>query len=226
MRYAITVIVPTLNEAASLPALLMRLQAWRRSGCEIVVVDGGSDDGTSEHAEAWADQVILAPKGRASQMNAGAMHAKGEILWFLHADTLPPKDAQAHIHAALERHGWGRFDVRLSGRAMMLRVVEILMNQRSRWSGIATGDQGLFVRRDWFVEVGGFPDVPLMEDIAISRRLKRLGRPACLRAKVVTSSRRWEENGIVRTILLMWRLRLAYFLGADPANLIKDYRRA
>jgi len=159
------------------------------------------------------------------QMNAGAQAARGDILWFLHGDSLPPPDAAAPIRAALakpNRH-WGRFDVRLSGNRLMLRIVETLMNHRSRLTGIATGDQGLFARRHAFAQVGGYPAIPLMEDIALSRALKRLSRPVCLRRRLLTSSRRWEQRGIWKTIFLMWRLRLAYFLGADPAKLARLY---
>lgn len=220
----VSLIVPALNEAATLPAMLARLQGWRGFGCEIIVVDGGSRDGTVAAVEDLADSVIRAPQGRARQMNAGAARANGAVLWFLHADTDPPADALALITATVKGRGWGRFDVRLSGVSRMLRIVEALMNWRSRFTGIATGDQALFVCRDWFAAAGGFPDIPLMEDIALSRALKRRGRPATLRAKVVTSSRRWERDGVWATILLMWRLRLAYFFGASPTRLAQRYR--
>ncbi|MEO6696754.1 MAG: TIGR04283 family arsenosugar biosynthesis glycosyltransferase, partial [Gammaproteobacteria bacterium] len=164
-------------------------------------------------------------RGRARQMNLGAATACGEILLFLHADTRLPQNAGAVIHSGLAQTGarWGRFDVRLSGRPPLLRVVEALMNWRSRLTGIATGDQAIFVRRDLFERAGGFPDIPLMEDIALSRILKRFSRPFCVRERVITSSRRWEQHGIVRTIFLMWRLRLAYALGADPEQLVRRY---
>ncbi len=223
-RPAISLIVPVLNEAATLPALLARLQEWRRTGCEIIVVDGGSRDATLVGIDALADRVVCTAPGRARQMNAGAANALGAVLWFLHADTLPPADAVERILLAVTTHGWGRFDVRLSGASALLRMVEWMMNWRSRLSGIATGDQALFVRREWFEAVGGFPEIALMEDIALSRALKRRGRPAALRAAVVTSSRRWEQHGVWATILLMWRLRLAYYLGTDPAHLAKRYR--
>jgi len=158
-------------------------------------------------------------------MNAGAQAARGTVLWFLHADTLAPPDADHLLLAALDRGAvWGRFDVRLSGRQPLLRVVERLMNLRSCLSSIATGDQGIFVRRAAFDATGGFPDQPLMEDIALSARLKQIGKPVCLRPPLITSSRRWESRGILRTILLMWRLRLLYALGADPARLAQLYR--
>jgi rSAM/selenodomain-associated transferase 2 len=170
--------------------------------------------------------VVAAPRGRARQQNAGAAAATGDVLLFLHADTRLPPDADARIAAALAAPGacWGRFDVRLTGRAPLLRLVERLISLRSRLTGIATGDQAIFVRRDTFQAIGGFPDQPLMEDVALSRALRRIARPACLREAVLTSSRRWETRGIWRTIVLMWRLRLAYALGADPAELARRYR--
>ncbi|MFP4607592.1 MAG: TIGR04283 family arsenosugar biosynthesis glycosyltransferase [Thiohalospira sp.] len=227
---ALTVIVPALNEAAGIAGTLEPLQAWRERGAEVLVVDGGSDDGTPERAAPWADRVLAGPRGRARQMNAGAEAARAPVLLFLHADTRPPADGDRLLLAGLARSGrrWGRFDVRLSGadRHRLLRVVGALMNARSRLTGIATGDQGLFVERAAFAAVGGFPEQPLMEDIALSAALKaRCGRPLCLRARVRTSSRRWEDNGVVRTILLMWGLRLRYWLGADPAVLAARYKQ-
>lgn len=221
----LSIIIPVLNEAEQLPACLQALQPLRRQQCELLIVDGGSRDDTVVIAAPLADRVLLAPEGRALQMNAGARLAQGDILWFLHGDSLPRPTAAVAIRQALAagNHCWGRFDVRLSGRRPLLRVVETLMNQRSRLTGIATGDQGVFVRRHAFEQVGGYPAIPLMEDIALSRALKRFGRPACLRQRLLTSSRRWEQRGIVRTILLMWRLRLAYFCGVDPARLARIY---
>lgn len=222
----LSIIIPVLNEAATLEGFLQALQGLRAAGHELIVADGGSRDGTGDVAAPLADRVIEAPPGRARQMNAGAAAAGGRVLLFLHADTLLPEGAERLIGAAIGRgRQWGRFDVRLSGRHPLLRVVERMMNVRSCWSGIATGDQAIFVVRQAWERAGGFPEIALMEDIALSRALKRCcGRPACLRPPVVTSSRRWEENGVVRTILLMWRLRLAYFLGADPGTLAKAYR--
>lgn len=222
----ISIIIPALNEAAALPATLAPLQPLRSRGHEVVVVDGGSTDGTPEIARAMADRVIASPRGRAAQQNAGAAAAQGTVLLFLHADTMLPPDADPLVLDGLRTsgRGWGRFDVRLSGAAPLLRVVERMMGLRSRVTGIATGDQAIFVRAEWFRRAGGFPPVPLMEDVALSAALKRLGPPLCLRERVTTSSRRWEERGISRTILLMWRLRLAYALGADPARLADRYR--
>ena len=223
----IAIVLPVLNEEAQVAVCLRALQPLREQGCELIVADGGSRDRTLALAEPLADRLVSSPRGRAAQMNAGARQASGEILWFLHADSLPPPDAASLIRVALADPGrhWGRFDVRLSGRQPLLRVVETLMNLRSRLTGIATGDQGIFVRRALFERIGGYPAIALMEDIALCRRLKTYGRPVCLRQRLQTSSRRWERDGISRTILLMWRLRLAYFLGADPARLARIYYR-
>jgi rSAM/selenodomain-associated transferase 2 len=226
MTPRLSIVIPVLNEAGLIAEALVRLQPLRARGAELIVVDGGSTDGTADQAAPLVSRLVRAPKGRATQMNAGARAATGDILLFLHADTRLPEDADRVIAEAFAAGAvWGRFDVRLSGGHPLLRVVEALMNRRSRLTGIATGDQALFVRRDVFERAGGFPEIALMEDIALSRRLKRAARPACPRARVVASSRRWEENGIVRTILLMWWLRLRYFFGADPADLVRVYYR-
>ncbi len=221
----ISIVLPVLNEETQITRCLQDLRSRCGPDCELIVVDGGSNDRTVALAKPLADQVFVSPKGRAMQMNAGARRASGEILWFLHADSTPPDNAAERIRAALanpSRH-WGRFDVRLSGRHPLLRVVETLMNLRSALTGIATGDQGIFVRREAFERVGGFPTIALMEDIAFSQRLRRDGWPIRLRQRLRTSSRRWERDGILRTILLMWWLRLAYFFGADPARLAQIY---
>lgn len=218
----VSIVVPVLDEARTLAATLAPLQPWRPAA-EILVVDGGSRDGTREIAAPLADRVLQAPRGRALQMNAGATAAKAPALLFLHADTALPGDAVSLVCEALRSHAWGRFDVRIDGRDPMLRVVAAMMNARSRVSGIATGDQAMFVRRDAFAAAGGFADIPLMEDVDLSRRLRSRSRPACLRAQVVTSGRRWERHGTWRTIVLMWRLRLAYALGADPHRLAERY---
>ena len=222
----ISIIIPALNEAAAIQATLAPLQPLRAHGHEVVVVDGGSVDGTPEIAWPMADQVLASPRGRAAQQNAGVAAATGDVLLFLHADTLLPPDADRLVLDGLRTtgRGWGRFDVRLSGPAPLLRVVERMISLRSRVTGIATGDQAIFARREWFQRVGGFPELPLMEDVAITRALRRLGPPLALRARATTSSRRWEERGVVRTIVLMWRLRWAYFRGAEPAELARRYR--
>ncbi|HEX6910770.1 MAG TPA: TIGR04283 family arsenosugar biosynthesis glycosyltransferase [Longimicrobium sp.] len=222
----ISIIVPALDEAGGIRHTLEPLQPLRARGHEVLVVDGGSGDGTPELARPFADHVIASPRGRARQQNAGAAVAGGGVLLFLHADTRLPADADALVLDGLRAagRGWGRFDVRLTGAHPLLRVIERMMGIRSRLSGIATGDQAIFARRDWFARAGGFPDIPLMEDVALSRALRRVGPPLCLRPPVVTSSRRWEERGVWRTMALMWRLRLEYALGADPARLAERYR--
>ena len=221
----LSVIVPTLDEGERIAATLDALASLRALGVEVIVVDGGSRDATVQRARLRADRVIPAARGRASQMNAGAEKATGDVLLFLHADTRLPSDADHVVLNALERSGraWGRFDVNIEGRHPLLVLVGALMNLRSRLTGIATGDQAIFVKRDTFQAVGGFPAIELMEDIALCKRLRRVGRPHCLRQRVVTSGRRWEEIGVIRTMVLMWRLRLAYFFGADPAELARQY---
>ena len=220
----LSIIIPVLNEADEITACLAALQPLRRNGHEVIVVDGGSTDDTLALAEPLCDRCLVAERGRAAQMNAGAAQASGDILLFLHADTrLPDEVEQVLIRNADEGWLWGRFDVRLSGRHLLLRVVEFMMNLRSRLTGIATGDQALFVSRDLFDRVGGFPAIPLMEDIALSKVLKQLRTPHCLRHRVATSSRRWEEKGILRTMITMWWLRLLYFLGASPVKLARRY---
>jgi len=222
---AVSVIVPVLNEAAGVVATLQALAPLRQRGVEVLVMDGGSSDGTLELARPHASVVLSAARGRARQMNAGAAAASGAVLLFLHADTQLPANAERLVLDAIASGAvWGRFDVRISGTAWMLRVVAALMNARSRWSGIATGDQALFVRRDAFERLGGFADQPLMEDIELCKRLRQVARPACLRAKVTTSGRRWESRGVWRTIFLMWRLRWRYWRGEAPEQLAQAYR--
>jgi len=220
---ALSIVIPTLDEAAGLEARLRALQPLRAAGCEVLVVDGGSRDGTPALAAPLADVVLRAPRGRGVQQNAGARAARGAHLLFLHADTALPEGAAGAIEAALARRGWGRFDVEIESRHPLVRLTARLMNLRSRATGIATGDQAIFVRRELFLAAGGFPEIPLMEDVALSTALCRTGRPACLRLRVRTSGRRWEAKGAVRTILLMWWLRLRYWLGADPAVLARRY---
>jgi rSAM/selenodomain-associated transferase 2 len=219
----LTIVIPVLNEAAIIVAALGALAPLRARGAEIVVADGGSRDGTARLAEPLADRVIAAPRGRGAPLNAGAAIGGGDALLFLHADTTLPDGADRMIDAALAERVWGRFDLRIAGRHPLLALVARMINWRSRLTAIATGDQAIFVAREAFFAVGGFPDLPLMEDVAMSRRLKRLCRPYCIGTPVVTSGRRWEQNGVLRTILLMWRLRLAYYLGAEPAALASRY---
>ena len=231
----LSIVLPVLNEAQGIVHVLHALAPLRTRGAQVIVVDGGSTDETvsracqalqeSKGAAPW--QVIThVPPGRANQMNAGARQALAPLLLFLHADTLLPPQADTLVADALRggKHQWGRFDVLIQGRHPMLRVVAALMNLRSRLSGIATGDQALFMTRAAFDAVGGFPAQPLMEDIEISKRLLRLSRPACLWARVITSGRRWETRGVWRTMLLMWSLRFAYWRGVSPQRLAQRYR--
>lgn len=221
----ISIIVPALNEAGGIAAALAALAPLRHRGHEVIVVDGGSSDGTAALSRGAADRVVLAHRGRASQLNAGAAIARGEILLFLHADTHLPKDADAKVLEGLAstRRAWGRFDVRIEGKSRWLPLIAFLMNLRSRATGIATGDQAMFVRREVFVRSGGFPAVALMEDVALSRSLKRVSRPLCLADRVVTSGRRWDSRGALRTALLMAWLRLQFFFGAEPSRLARLY---
>ncbi len=220
----LTIVVPVLDEAPIIAGALQALAPLRARGAEIIVVDGGSSDGTQRLAAPFADRVVAAPRGRGAPLNTGAALGTGDTFLFLHADTTLPENADELIAAALTRRAWGRFDLRIAGRHPFLAVVARMINWRSRLTGIATGDQAIFVTREAFAAVGGFPDLPLMEDIAMSRRLKRLSRPACIATPVVTSGRRWEHYGVLRTIVLMWRLRLAYYLGVEPARLAHRYR--
>jgi rSAM/selenodomain-associated transferase 2 len=217
--------MPVLDEEAGIADALAALQPMRARGVEVIVADGGSRDDTVAQARPLADLVVAAPRGRASQMNAGAAQANGEALVFLHADVRLPANADRLVLAALSPGEccWGRFDVAFSGRLRMLRVVAFMMNLRSRLTGVATGDQAIFMRAEAFREVGGYEDIALMEDIAMSRALKRLGRPVALGATVGVSGRRFERKGVWRLIMLMWRLRLAYFLGAHPNELARRY---
>jgi rSAM/selenodomain-associated transferase 2 len=221
----LSIIVPVLDEGDGIAAALDALADLRALGTEVIVVDGGSRDATVQHARPRADHVLLAPRGRALQMNAGAEKASGDVLLFLHSDTRLPADIDRVVRDGLarSRRAWGRFDVRIDGRSPLLPVVAWFMGVRSRLTGIATGDQAMFVRREAFQTVGGFPAIALMEDIALCKRLKRVSRPLCLRQCVTTSGRRWEKNGVLTTIILMWRLRLAYFFGMDPKQLARQY---
>ena len=224
MRPALCIVVPVLDEAQTLALRLQALQVFRQRGARVVVVDGGSQDDTLAIAKDHADLALLAPRGRAAQMNAGAAACPADVLLFLHADTALPDNADVLVRrATLGPFFWGRFDVRIASPRPLLRLVSWMMNLRSRWTGIATGDQALFVRHDLFRQIGGFPELPLMEDIAIARALKQHGRPACLKERVTTSARRWERHGVWRTIFLMWRMRAAYFFGADPRQLAIQY---
>lgn len=222
----ISIIIPALNEAGTIKATLDALQPLRHGGHELIVVDGGSHDSTVNDSSPCADKILHSSVGRAQQMQTGARAARGQILWFLHADTLVPENAAAAINDALRDSGrsWGRFDIRFADTGRLLGLVARLANLRSRLSGIATGDQGIFVTRELFNRVNGFPPIPLMEDIALSRALKAHSRPACLHVQLTTSARRWQKHGIVRTIVMMWSLRFAYFLGIAPDSLARYYQ--
>ena len=220
----LSIITPVLDEAAGVEAALQALAPFRARGAEVILVDGGSKDGTVELARPLANQVLERQRGRAAQMNAGAAAARGDVLLFLHVDTRLPADADRLILDGLARthRAWGRFNIRFDDGGL-LRLVALMMNWRSRLTGICTGDQAIFVTRPTFDRIGGFPSIALMEDVAASARLKHVSRPLCLHARVATSGRRWRKHGIWRTILLMWRLRLAYFFGADPKRLAQTY---
>jgi rSAM/selenodomain-associated transferase 2 len=220
MQPELSIIVPVLNEAPALPSLLDQFASWRAAGDEVLVVDGGSEDDSVAVARPLCDQVIVAPRGRASQMNAGAAQARGRLLWFVHADSRVDPAARATL---LNASGWGRFDVRIDDASLAFRIIESMMNLRSRLTGIATGDQGLFVSRELFVEVGGYAALALMEDIDLSRRLRRRLAPVCLGPCITTSARRWQRHGIARTVILMWWLRLAWACGVPAARIARWY---
>ena len=224
----LSIIMPCLDEANGIVAALERLQPLRRRGAEVIVVDGGSSDGSAVLAASLADRVLSAPRGRAVQMNAGAAVARGTVLLFLHADCALPVSGDRLIAGGLSSSGrrWGRFDVGLHGAHPLLGLIAFMMSWRSRLTGIATGDQGMFMTRELFAAAGGFPAIALMEDVALSRILKAHGAPLSLHERMTVSGRRWERRGVLRTIVLMWGLRLAYFLGADPADLALRYDSA
>ena len=221
----LSIVMPVLDEAAEIDAALAALAPLRADGQQLIVVDGGSRDGTLAQCRGRTDEMLQAPRGRAAQMNAGAAQAQGDVLLFLHADTRLPGDAAGAIeHAVSAGAQWGRFDVTITGRSLMLPLIAALMNQRSRWTGIATGDQAIFVKRDLFERIGGYADLPLMEDIDLCQRLRAGSAPTCLRQRVSTSGRRWDERGVWRTIILMWRLRWRYWRGEPAEALARAYR--
>ena len=221
----ISIIIPVLNEEKKLSKTLSYLQSFRHSGHEVIVVDGGSTDNSLKLVRESADIVVVSEPGRALQMNSGAAIATGAVYLFLHADTVLPENALQLISSFNHnKHYWGRFDIRLSSDRIIFRLIEYMINLRSRLTSIATGDQAIFIEHELFKSIGGFPEIVLMEDIAISRLLKKQLIPVCLKAKVITSSRRWETNGVLATVLLMWKLRLYYFFGVSPERLGRLYR--
>lgn len=228
MKPTLSIIIPVLNEAESIEQTLRSARASFSAAnlpVELIVIDGGSTDNTVSLAQPLAERVIESPPGRARQMNAGALIAQGDYLLFLHADTTLPANAGTQLKVVFSgRAIWGRFDVRIRGKSCMLPVIAFMMNTRSRFTGIATGDQAMFVRRDVFESIGGFADQPLMEDIELSKQLIKQARPACLKGPVQTSGRRWDARGVWRTIFLMWRLRWRYWRGEGAEQLAREYR--
>lgn len=221
----VSIIVPVWQEEASIEATLANLQPWRKAGHEVIVVDGGSEDRTRERARSLCDRLLTSPPGRAIQMNTGAADARGDLLLFLHADTRLPTGALDELGSFYQsRRHWGRFNVRLSGQRPLYRTIAWFMNRRSRLTGIATGDQAIFVRRSVFEALRGFAPLPLMEDVEFTRRLKLVSPPYCVRQPVITDSRRWDAGGPWRTIFLMWRLRWRYWRGESPETLAREYR--
>lgn len=226
MTPLLSVVIPVRNEAQVLPYLLSDLASLRAAGAELIVVDGGSSDDTCVLAQGRVDHLLESEPGRALQMNAGAALAQGEYLWFVHADTRVSAESLQCLQDALQKQPlWGRFDVRLSGSGVALWVIGWMISLRSRLTGVASGDQGVFVSKSAFLALGGYAEIPLMEDLQLCRRLRLQARPRCLRPPLSTSSRRWEQHGIWRTVVLMWCLRLAYYCGVSPEKLARQYRR-
>ena len=226
MKHSLSIVVPALNEVDSIQEVLENLLASMSADDELILVDGGSIDGTLLEARRVKDsrlKIISSERGRARQMNAGARESSGSLLLFHHADSTLPAGFRGYLDSVSSNLGWGRFDVSLDARGAAYRVIEWFINWRSRLSAIATGDQSIFVSRSLFEAVGGFPDQPLMEDIELSTRLKRLSKPHYVKARVMTSARKWRKEGIVRTVLLMWSIRAKYALGADPEELVRKY---
>lgn len=223
----VSIIIPALNEANNIENTLANIEKMVQQGHECIVVDGGSTDDTLSICSQYNVTCLKSEKGRAVQMNYGAAHAKNNILVFLHADTLLPYNAIAIINKCISakhsKYLWGRFNVKFTGQRFILRIIEFFMNLRSCITGIATGDQVVFIEKELFEKVNGFKQIPLMEDIEISKALKKYSRPICIKNKVITSSRRWELNGYWKTITLMWKIRLLYFFGVPADKLVKMY---
>ncbi len=224
MTHFISIIVPVVNEQSCIVAFLEALQCYRKNGHEVILVDGSSSDDTIKLAANLVDMSLLSAPGRARQMNLGAKYAKNSVLLFLHSDTYLPKSTDSIILNALSsQNSWGRFNVKLDGKQKIFRIIERLINLRSKLTNIATGDQAIFINKEIFDKVNGYPEILLMEDIALSKILRQQYTCCCLANEVTTSSRRWEKNGVLRTIVLMWKLRLLYFIGTKPDILYKLY---
>jgi len=230
----VSIIIPVLNEERNLPRMREHLYAIQQQGHEVIIIDGGSRDHTLMLAYEITNTVIVSKPGRALQMNSGAAVASGELLLFLHADTFLPENAMQILSESFpkdrslgdqsqKKNYWGRFNVRLSSDRLVFRLIETLMNWRSCVTSIATGDQAIFIDKNLFERVACFSEIALMEDIEMSRRLKKIAKPVCIKSQVITSSRRWEEHGVVKTVLLMWKLRLYYFFGVSPEKLQQLY---
>ncbi len=224
MTVKISIVIPVLNEEANLSRIKSHLLSILHQGHEVIIVDGGSRDNSLLLAHEITDKVVVSKAGRALQMNNGASIATGQVLLFLHADTFLPNDTVQLISDSFQKKNyWGRFNVRLSSNKVVYRLIESMMNLRSCVTSIATGDQAMFVEKKLFDLINGFPEIALMEDVAISRRLKKIAKPVCIKQRVVSSSRRWEKNGVLVTVLLMWKLRLYYFFGVSPDKLNQLY---
>ena len=223
---SISIIIPVLNEERVIKTLLQQLQPYRAQGHEVIVVDGGSCDKTVSVSKSLADKVIQSVPGRATQMNHGAAQASNDILWFLHADTTLHQEAIKKIQFYLidKDKDWGHFNIKLSGENILFRLIEKMINIRSCMTSIVTGDQGIFVKRKSFEQVKGYSALPLMEDIDLSRKLRKISRAVCVKENLTTSSRRWEEKGIISTVFLMWRLRFLYWLGVSADKLAAQYK--
>ena len=229
MNNQISVVVPVLNERQNLPKLLEQLGHF--SFAQIIIVDGGSADESWQYLSQFQEtsslvglEIVQSESGRAKQMNAGAAIASAEVILFLHADTELPNNAIEKIFTSIATADWGRFDVVFKEHDWRMKIIAQFMNLRSRMTGVATGDQAMFMRRQVFEELHGFANIPLMEDVNLSKRLLKHSRPICLKVQVITSARRWLKHGVLRTVLLMWWLRFAYFIGVNPEKLAKKYQ--
>ena len=224
-KISLSIIIPVRNEASHLPSLLNALQKRKSDNTEVIVVDGCSEDDTLNVICQRKNRILRSEPGRAQQMNTGARHAKGEYLWFLHADSKVDFDFESIIESGLKNKKWGWFNVRLSNTKIIFRVIESMMNYRSKITSVATGDQGIFIHKNIFIEQGLFPSIALMEDVKFSKKIRSSESPFISDTPLETSARRWEENGPIRTIFKMWTLRLLFFIGASPNWLNKQYNK-